>query len=144
LCGGGLTFKNWKNCTDSYCIMFQLGELGALFGGLSPPKPPGATGLRVVILILLKLRLRSWESLKLYKLQHIPTWSSCISVYASRDLRTYNLGRDVCRLRRDSKKLSLIYSLAATASYLWTFYSEPSGFPCCSAIKCHEKVIASG
>ena len=36
-----------KNSTDLKCFMFQFGGLRALFGGLSPPKPPVPTRLRM-------------------------------------------------------------------------------------------------
>jgi len=36
-----------KNSTDLKCFMFQFGGLRTLFGGLSPPKPPVPTGLRM-------------------------------------------------------------------------------------------------
>ena len=39
---GGMTFKNWQKLY--WCIVFFLG-VGALFGGLNPPKPPVATRL---------------------------------------------------------------------------------------------------
>ena len=42
---GGFTFKFDKYFTDLQCFTFQFGGVGALFGGLSPPKPPVATGL---------------------------------------------------------------------------------------------------
>ena len=34
-----------KNSTDLQSFMLQFGGFGALFGGLSPHKPPVATGL---------------------------------------------------------------------------------------------------
>jgi len=39
--------KNWQNFRWYIVSCFNLGGLGALFGGLSPPKPPVATGLPI-------------------------------------------------------------------------------------------------
>jgi len=41
---GGLTFKFDKNSTNLKAFIFQFGGLGALFGGLSPPKPSRGDG----------------------------------------------------------------------------------------------------
>jgi len=43
--GGFNILKIDKNYTDLYCFLFQIGWLGALFGGLSPPKPAMASRL---------------------------------------------------------------------------------------------------
>jgi len=43
---GGLdVLKFYKNCNDLQCFIIKFGGLGASFGGLSPHKPPVATGL---------------------------------------------------------------------------------------------------
>jgi len=42
---GGLTFKCDKTSTNLCVSYFNLGVLGALFGGISPPKPLVTTGL---------------------------------------------------------------------------------------------------
>ena len=46
VCVGRLDILKFdKNSSDLKCFIFQFGGLGALFGGLSPPKLPVATGL---------------------------------------------------------------------------------------------------
>jgi len=42
---GGLTFKFDKNSTNLQCFIFQFGRAWSFVWGLSPPKPPLATGL---------------------------------------------------------------------------------------------------
>jgi len=45
VCAGGYNIpKIDKNSTNLLCFMFQFGGLGALFGGLSQPKPPRGDG----------------------------------------------------------------------------------------------------
>jgi len=45
---GSLDIENLIKIPVAYSVSyFHLGRLGTLFGGLSPPKPPVATGLRV-------------------------------------------------------------------------------------------------
>ena len=45
VCAGGLTYKFDKIPLTESVSYFNLGGLGELFLGLSPPKPPVATGL---------------------------------------------------------------------------------------------------
>jgi len=45
LCVGAWHSEIYQNSNNLQCFIFQFGGLEALFGGLSPPKSPVATGL---------------------------------------------------------------------------------------------------
>ena len=57
VCAGGLDIvKIDKNSTDYSVSCFNSGGLGALFGGISPQKPPVATGLIIFLYVALSIK----------------------------------------------------------------------------------------
>jgi len=52
VCAGGIEIIKLTKTPLIYSVSrFNLGALGALFGGLSPPKTPGATVLRKTLVV---------------------------------------------------------------------------------------------